>query len=69
MEGCDKGKNSRNGRSGLRSFPGVFGPSRFEDDISAVGGVLLRQKWDKKGPEQSGRPVWERHEKGTAPGS
>ncbi len=61
--------NSRNERSALHSFPDVFGPSRLEDDISAVGGVLLRQEWDKKGPEQSGGPVWERHEKGTAPGS
>lgn len=62
-------KNSRKGRSGLRSFPGVFGSFRFQDDISAVGGVLLRQKRDKKGPEESGGPVWERHEKATAPGS
>lgn len=53
----------RKGRSGLRFFPGVFESFRFEDDISAVGGVLLRQKRDKKGPEESGGPVWETHEK------
>lgn len=59
-------EKSRNGRSGLRPLPGVFGSSRFENDISAVGGVLLRQKRDKKGPEKSGGPVWERHGRGTA---
>lgn len=69
MEGCDYEKNIRKGRSGLCSFPGVFGSFRFEDNISAVGGVLFRQKRDKKGPEESGGPVWERHEKATAPGS
>jgi len=47
----------------LRSFPGVFESFRFEDDISAVGCVLLRQKRDKKGPEESVGPVWETHEK------
>lgn len=52
---------TKNTTSHLSSFSGVFGSSWFQDDISAVGGVLLRQKWDKKGPEESGGPVWEKH--------
>lgn len=48
----------RNCTSQLSPFSGVFGSSWFQDDISAVVGVLLRQKRDKKGPEESGGPVW-----------